>query len=476
MPKASLPPTTIFLALLLSVCSFSALPPSSNAKTIRVPADYPNIQAAIDTANTGDSINVASGTYSESLKITKPLSLISEDGPEKTSIISTGTVISVNAENVEIRGFTVKNGTYGIFLWYTSGTILRNNVMSGNKWNFGVWGDVQSHFIHDVDSSNTVDGKPVYFWINEHQKSVPEDAGYVILVNSTNITVEDAVLTSNEHGVLLVNTNNSIVKNVTMRGNDVGLDLRWSNNNTMSINSLVSINWLSIYLASSNNNTFVENTVKNGNYGIKALQSNGNVFYHNNFINNKEQVYQEASSSKWDNGHEGNYWSDYQGEDLNKDGVGDTLLPHLGLDYHPLVNVFDRTPPIAEAGTNQTVPKNCVVVLNASNSYDNVGIINYEWDFGDGFNGSGVTVKHAYTATGGYTVTLEVTDASGNTSIDIVEIMVVESDLPLSWCLLFAGFGVGALILVVTLWMRKLRARKRIRNKKPMLHRSVKAS
>ena len=44
--------------------------------------------------------------------------------------------------------------------------------------------------------------------------------------------------------------------------------------------------------------------------------------------------------SKWDNGAEGNYWSDYAGEDLDGDGIGDTLLPHQGIDNYPLMRPY----------------------------------------------------------------------------------------------------------------------------------------
>ena len=46
------------------------------------------------------------------------------------------------------------------------------------------------------------------------------------------------------------------------------------------------------------------------------------------------------SSNVWDNGCEGNYWSDYVGEDLDGDGVGDTLLPHQGVDNYPLMSPY----------------------------------------------------------------------------------------------------------------------------------------
>ena len=54
------------------------------------------------------------------------------------------------------------------------------------------------------------------------------------------------------------------------------------------------------------------------------------------------------------------------------------------------------------------------VAFNASDSKPNGGhIVSYQWSFGDGLGGEGVTVPHIYNAAGTYEVTLNITDSEG---------------------------------------------------------------
>jgi hypothetical protein len=71
--------------------------------------------------------------------------------------------------------------------------------------------------------------------------------------------------------------------------------------------------------------------------GFKLDTSYSNTIHHNNFIDNDVQVSRVSSENTWhDESSQGNYWSNYNGTDRDGDGIGDTELPHNGVDFHPL--------------------------------------------------------------------------------------------------------------------------------------------
>ncbi len=89
---------------------------------------YSTIQAAINAANTGDTINVAAGTYVEAVIIDKSLTLLGAKADVDplggawtggVTIINPGagnTGIDIQASDVVVNGFEVTGGMYGIYI------------------------------------------------------------------------------------------------------------------------------------------------------------------------------------------------------------------------------------------------------------------------------------------------------------------------------------------------------------------------
>jgi nitrous oxidase accessory protein NosD len=75
--------------------------------------------------------------------------------------------------------------------------------------------------------------------------------------------------------------------------------------------------------------------------------ANNNTVYHNNFIDNALQAFDESDNT-WDNEilQQGNYWDDYIGLDANDDGIGDNPYNISGgsLDRYPLIEIYTKKP------------------------------------------------------------------------------------------------------------------------------------
>ena len=200
------------------------------------PANFDNIQEAINNASSGDTVFVHIGTYYEHVVINKTIALVGEDN--NFTIIDgyeTGNVIYIRANNVTVKSFTVrKSGMYpysAILIDHSTGNVIINN-------------------------------KVIY----------------------------------NYEGISLYYSSSNVVCGNTILSNYPGIDL--------------------------------------------ALLSSYNIIYHNNF-NNTDQVWSE-STNVWNYDDEGNYWSDYTGQDLNKDGIGDTSydINAANKDNNPLMGMF----------------------------------------------------------------------------------------------------------------------------------------
>jgi len=94
--------------------------------------------------------------------------------------------------------------------------------------------------------------------------------------------------------------------------------------------------------------------------------------------------------------------------------------------------IVDDTPPIADAGPDQTVDEDTLVYFDGSGSSDNVDVFNYTWTFADGTEKTlyEVDPTHTFEIPGIYTVTLNVTDATSNWSTDKVTITVNDATIP----------------------------------------------
>ncbi|MCJ2556358.1 MAG: Ig-like domain-containing protein [Candidatus Thermoplasmatota archaeon] len=118
----------------------------------------------------------------------------------------------------------------------------------------------------------------------------------------------------------------------------------------------------------------------------------------------------------------------------NAPGVGTALRTYSFYAYvHLQLVIWDVDGPIADAGPDQIVDEDTVVLLDGTNSTDNVEIQSYTWTFIDqGVPQSlpGPTPTYVFTEPGVYTITLEVDDWANPPATDTVQITVLDVTPP----------------------------------------------
>jgi len=271
---------------------------------------YQNITSGLEHASDNDTIFVYAGTYYENVVVNKTVLLVGEN--KSNTIIDgkgSGNVISVTANDVNIRGFTIQSSGWtitqsGVHVYHSSGNKISDNTVRNNLYG-------------------------------------------ILLKDSSKNSVCENIITNNRYGITCSSSDsNYISENVLTNTNSRAIEIIFSSKNIVRRNRIADNILRGVELFYAFNNTICQNTVANNTIGIYVHENcSENKLYHNNFVENENHVFfWKRGPNSWDNGFEGNYWSGYTCVDLGYDGIGDAshVLEPENEDNYPLMGMFSN--------------------------------------------------------------------------------------------------------------------------------------
>mgnify|MGYP001082968639 CR=1 FL=1 len=308
----------------------------------------------------------------------------SKDCVVEDCYIENGGLWTFNLANSTFSNVTVANGTLGIHSFSSESTNLTFEKMNLIKTEIYLAGFDPAGYSYELRNS-TADGKEIYYYedkkglnlkglkaghiwlVNCPGAMVDEvEANGVFVVNSTGATIENSEI--DQDGIHLAFSKDCVIANSTLynprkslvaKTAGIMLDIGCSNN-TLSHNIITRtrktgsdyssslgiattqsggnniivgniVRNAGIGVEAGRNNTIVENTMVSNVVGIK-VSDDYNKITQNNFIYNGIDA-QQKSEIAWkkvsftNNTWDGNFWTSYQGVDMDGDGAGDT--PYL---------------------------------------------------------------------------------------------------------------------------------------------------
>lgn len=322
-----------------------------------------NLRDAVELANTGDSILVKPGVYPAiNLELNKPITIIGMDGAVLDGS-GEGYVLKILADSVTISGFKIINSgrsytkDFAAVYAYRADYFLLQNLEIADPF-FGILlekskhGIVRNNKVYGVSKREDDSGNGIHMWhcsevtVENNEVYGLRDGIYLEFVDKSKVR-KNYTHNNIRYGLHFMFSNEDEYVENTFENNGAGVAVMFSKFIVMRGNRFIR-NWgtasyglllKEIYDAEVIGNEFIENTIgifiegsTRINYTENLYEQNGwaikvsggcyeNKFFKNNFIGNSFDVSYNTKMN--DNSFNGNYWSDYTGYDLDKDGIGD---------------------------------------------------------------------------------------------------------------------------------------------------------
>lgn len=334
-----------------------------------------DLHAALHRAQRGDTIFVPAGVYEDNFIVAKKLTLIGRDWPVLHAN-GKGSCLTITADSCTVTGFVVESS--GSMLVEEDAGILiksRGNVVVGNRLRDILFGIYLFQADHNTIAENHIVGR-------KHLELGERGSG-IHLWNSRRNRLIGNVITDVRDGFYIQNANHTFIARNEVFGVRYGLHYMYADSNVFLQNkfqhnvagaaimysrgirmrhnvfahnrgfssfgilfqdchgavadsNVIVDNAVGMFFEASTGNQFRRNLVAQNDVALQMYQNSvQNVFSENNFIDNLSplSLVGKRTETQWSHNGRGNYWSAYEGYDVDYDGIGDVPMK--------IQNVFD---------------------------------------------------------------------------------------------------------------------------------------
>jgi len=358
-------------------------------------AELPLLQDLVDKSEPNSTLIPPPGAYAGPVTLDFPLTI---DGQGKVTIDAggKGSVIYVDTDGavlknlhltnsgeshndidagVQVRGNfnvikdnVIDNCLFGIDLQESKFNIIRRNHISSKPVELGVRGDsvrLWYSFNNKITDNVIRDSRDMVVWYSADNVIARNDSrnGRYSLhfMYSKYNDVDSNHYENNSVGIFLMYSDSVVVRNnyIAYANGPTGMGIGFKESSDVDIsNNRIMYCATGMYIDISPydpdaTNRIHDNVVAFTSIGINFLNDwKGNIFERNSFKGNQTQIAVSGGKTASRNVWKGNYWDDYEGFDLDNDGIGDSAYElysyadRIWMDV-PVARFFQGTPVMA---------------------------------------------------------------------------------------------------------------------------------
>jgi nitrous oxidase accessory protein len=385
------PESRIIAGALVTVCLTLTSPVWARTMVVSPSGPITSISVALRTAGAGDTIEVRPGVYNENIVLDRAVQLV---GVGRPLIHGLGrmSVVTVTADHCAVRGFAIEHSG-GMLVDEDSGILLKssNNRIEDNQLSDVLFGIYLLESDHNYISGNTIHGRPlrdlgdrgsgIHIWNSSYNvlegNTIFETRDGMYLQNAYHSTIRDNRVHNLRYGLHYMYSDDNDFEGNLFYNNVAGAAIMYSkrirlrhnaflhnrgfasygilfqsDDDCVAEENIIADNVVGVFMEALQQSTFRRNLIAGNDTALKVFSSaTDNLFEMNNIVENLSpiEVIGSRTNTQWNGPGAGNYWSDYEGFDLNGDGIGDVpyriqnIFEHLEAEM-PMLRLYLFSP------------------------------------------------------------------------------------------------------------------------------------